>query len=179
MNLKLTKPENATVPASYDVDRNRSEQPSDTNLEQILSLDWWKEKAHRIQQEYIQRRTCRRAAKAQKHLFHINANGPYDSQTYVDELTNTAFQDKVLNFYTLQPYILENEKILSLILQNRLIKDKNSTGSPTGTSPNAIAPFSPWALPPQCMCAFQEVYLVFRQMPYSTCQDWIQQGMRQ
>ena len=67
----------------------------------------------------------------------------YNSQTYVDELTNTAFQDKVLNFYTLQPYILENEKILSLILQNRLIKDKNSTGSPTGTSPNAIAPFSP------------------------------------
>lgn len=39
MNLKLTKPENVTVPASYDVDRNRSEQPSDTNLEQILSLD--------------------------------------------------------------------------------------------------------------------------------------------
>lgn len=39
MNLKLTKPENATVPASYDIDRNRSEQPSDTNLEQILSLD--------------------------------------------------------------------------------------------------------------------------------------------
>ena len=39
---------------------------------------------------------------------------------------NTAFQDKVLNFYTLQPYIFENEKILSLILQNRLIKDKTN-----------------------------------------------------
>ena len=54
---------------------------------------------------------------------------------------NTAFQDKVLNFYTLQPYIFENEKILSLILQNRLIKDKNWTGSPAETSPIAIIPF--------------------------------------
>ena len=67
----------------------------------------------------------------------------YNSQTYVDELTNTAFQDKVLNFCILHPYIFKNEKILSLILQNRLIKDKNSTGSRAGTSPIAIATFSP------------------------------------
>lgn len=37
MNLKLTKPENSDVSISHDSDR--SEQPSDTNLEQILSLD--------------------------------------------------------------------------------------------------------------------------------------------
>lgn len=37
MNLKLTKPENSDVSISHDSDR--SEQPFDTNLEQILSLD--------------------------------------------------------------------------------------------------------------------------------------------
>lgn len=37
MNLKLTKPENSDVSISHDSDR--SEQTSDTNLEQILSLD--------------------------------------------------------------------------------------------------------------------------------------------
>ena len=37
MNLKLTKSENSDVSISHDSDR--SEQPSDTNLEQILSLD--------------------------------------------------------------------------------------------------------------------------------------------
>ena len=37
MNLKLTKSENSDVSISHYSDR--SEQPSDTNLEQILSLD--------------------------------------------------------------------------------------------------------------------------------------------
>ena len=36
MNLKLTKPENSDVSISHDSDRS---EPSDTNLEQILSLD--------------------------------------------------------------------------------------------------------------------------------------------
>lgn len=38
MNLKLTEPENSNVLTSYDVDGNRSGQPSDTNYGQVLSL---------------------------------------------------------------------------------------------------------------------------------------------